>query len=287
MTASTPPAAQKGCLCPPGSSACGEHPETVWARCHCGAMAAETPLATTETPAADALVAGLDGCRAGWVVATISAGACPRPRFEVRVIDRLEAIVDHLTSGRLRAAGIDMPIGLPATGPPRATSQRGACSDPGAVPSSRRRRARCSLRPRLRRGVCALEGGERQGDLEAVVQHPPEDPRGGPRARATPGLQACLVEMCPELSFAVLAGAPMAHAKRSAEGRAERLAALRPLFGEARPPRRARGAPADRRAPDDVLDAIVGAWTARRYEGARISSSVASRRAGLRMEVIA
>ena len=105
---------------------------------------------------------------------------------------------------------------------------------------------------------------------------------------AVPGLQARLVEMCPELSFAVLAGAPMRHAKRTAEGRAERLAALRPVFGDlgdlgehvAHPPAGA--------APDDVLDAIVGAWTARRYAGGtHLQLGGELDETGLRMEVIA
>ncbi len=102
---------------------------------------------------------------------------------------------------------------------------------------------------------------------------------------AAPGLQARLVEMCPELSFAVLAGAPMRHAKRTTEGRAERLATLRPVFGDlcehaAHPPGGA--------APDDVLDAIVGAWTARRYAGGtHLQLGGELDETGLRMEVIA
>ena len=251
-------------------------------------MAAETPLATTETPAADALVAGLDGCRAGWVVATISAGACPRPRFEVRVIDRLEAIVDHLTSGRLRAAGIDMPIGLPATGPRACDVAARRMLGPrrGSVfPSP----ARTVLAARDYEEACARSrAASGKAISKQLFNILPKIREVDLVLAAAPGLQACLVEMCPELSFAVLAGAPMAHAKRSAEGRAERLAALRPLFGElgrlgehvARPPTGA--------APDDVLDAIVGAWTARRYAGgAHLQLGGELDGTGLRMEVIA
>ena len=102
---------------------------------------------------------------------------------------------------------------------------------------------------------------------------------------AAPGLQARLVEMGPELSFTVLTGAPMREAKRTAEGRGERLAALRPVFGDlgdlvARPPAGA--------APDDVLDAIVGAWTARRYAGGtHLQLGGGFDETGLRMEMIA
>jgi predicted RNase H-like nuclease len=69
----------------------------------------------------------------------------------------------------------------------------------------------------------------------------------------------------PEVAFAALTGAPLA-AKRSAEGSAARVRALRavvPRLGKVvtRAPARAR--------PDDVLDALVCAWVARRWvEGA-------------------
>jgi predicted RNase H-like nuclease len=56
-----------------------------------------------------------------------------------------------------------------------------------------------------------------------------------------------MVEAFPELVFAVLAGAPMTHSKRTAEGHAERLATL----GMSAAPR-LKGA-----AADDVLDAIA------------------------------
>jgi predicted RNase H-like nuclease len=61
-------------------------------------------------------------------------------------------------------------------------------------------------------------------------------------------------EVGPEVSFAAMAGAPMAHPKRTAAGRDERLAAL----GRAEAPR----VPGAR--PDDVLDALACAWTAAR-----------------------
>jgi predicted RNase H-like nuclease len=91
---------------------------------------------------------------------------------------------------------------------------------------------------------------------------------------APPQRRDQLFEMCPELSFAVLGGAPMRANKRTAAGRAERLTALRSArdvlgelgdlgeFGDMAGP--VTGAPAGA-APDDLLDAIVGAWTAWRY----------------------
>jgi predicted RNase H-like nuclease len=66
-----------------------------------------------------------------------------------------------------------------------------------------------------------------------------------------------LHEVSPELSFAVLAGAPLATRKRTAAGAAERRALLVDRFRDL--VERAPGA-----ARDDVLDAYAVAWTARR-----------------------
>ncbi len=106
----------------------------------------------------------------------------------------------------------------------------------------------------------------------------------------SPWLQARLFEMHPELSFTVLAGAPMRSNKRTAEGRAQRVSALRTAFGEVDllvslldgPP------PAGAKR-DDVLDAMVGAWTARRYvAGAHLTVGGGELdERGLRMEIIA
>jgi predicted RNase H-like nuclease len=63
-------------------------------------------------------------------------------------------------------------------------------------------------------------------------------------------------EAHPEVSFALLKGAPMRFAKKSAEGEAERVRLLRPIFCEIPT---VPGA-----ARDDVLDAFALLWSARR-----------------------
>ena len=73
--------------------------------------------------------------------------------------------------------------------------------------------------------------------------------------------------------------------KRTAVGRAERAAALETVFGDidelARRPLPGAG-------PDDVLDALIGAWTARRYAArAHVPLGGELDATGLRMEVIA
>jgi predicted RNase H-like nuclease len=92
-----------------------------------------------------------------------------------------------------------------------------------------------------------------------------------------------LSEVHPELAFAALAGGPLADPKRTAPGRAARLAALAPVIADldALAARRLPGA-----APDDVLDACALAWSARRLAhggGNRVGDEVDS--TGLPMTV--
>jgi len=53
----------------------------------------------------------------------------------------------------------------------------------------------------------------------------------------TPVLRVHLVEGHPEVSFALVAGAPMAHHKSTPQGRSERLSALREVFADVGRPR--------------------------------------------------
>ena len=133
---------------------------------------------------------------------------------------------------------VDMPIGLPAEG-------RRACDT----------EARAMLGPRrssvfpvpTRRDLAATAFAEVRG---LSIQ-------GWNLVPKIREVDACwvprVVECSPELSFAVAAGAPMAHNKRTPEGRAERLAVLGDVVTTAR------GA-----ATHDVLDAHACLLTARR-----------------------
>jgi predicted RNase H-like nuclease len=104
-------------------------------------------------------------------------------------------------------------------------------------------------------------------------------------ALLSPALQQRLVEACPELSFAVLKGAPMTFSKATAAGRAERTGVLGAVFADvgahmSSPPPGAR--------TDDVLDAFALAWTARRYtSGSHLHLGGELDETGLRMEMVA
>ena len=225
------------------------------------------------------LVAGIDGCRGAWVVVTVALEGAG-PTSVVKVAD-LGDVVGRIESGRLEAVGIDIPIGLPPTGPRpcdrearRLIGLRRSSVFPAPLrgvvgsPTYAEALARC----RSASGV----GMSRQAF--AILAKVEEVDR-----LMTPTLQDRLVEVHPEVSFTVLAGHPLERPKRTAEGHAERLAVLRTVFPDIDvnvAPRR-RGV-----RPDDVVDAYVVAWSARRFvRGAHLQLGGGTDACGLRMEI--
>ncbi len=228
-------------------------------------------------------VAGVDGCRGGWVVVTLPLRDAAAAR--VAVVDGLEDLAHDLGSGRLAAAAVDIPIGLPRRG-----------SRPADVAARRHLGARRnSVFPAPARAVLDARTYPEAGALSRAI-----NAKGLSKQlfnildkiRAvddlqSPALQRHLVEMCPELSFTVLTGAPMRHPKRTPVGRAERLRALGTVFAPEGVCRHAEAPPAGAK-PDDVIDAFVGAWTARRYlAGVHLRLGGELDETGLRMEMIA
>jgi predicted RNase H-like nuclease len=262
-------------------------------------------------------VAGADGCRAGWVVAVLSPAGTSRAsaagvvtggrtagtsgraagggggasvltgseaagQLVIEVVRRLDAAIADVAAGRLAAIAVDMPIGLPDRGPRACdiaarqrlgarrssvfpTPVRAALDAPTYAEALARSRA-ASGRGLSRQAFNLLA---KMAELDAIIR---------------PELQDQVVEAHPEMAFARLAGRPAAHPKRTAEGRAERLAVLdRAGLGDLSAVRLP-GA-----APDDVLDAVALTLTA-----ARVRDGVAERLGdgtrdarGLCMEVVA
>jgi predicted RNase H-like nuclease len=205
------------------------------------------------------LVAGVDGCRAGWVVATGTAGTTPE-LTSIEVVPHIGPVVERARSGEVVALGIDMPIGLPDAG-------RRACDV-----AARRR-----LGPR-RSSVFPAPVREVLGSAdhaEALRRSRAVDGRGlSVQAFNLLGkiteldsvigseLADAVLEVHPESSFAVMAGAPLHSTKRTAAGRTERSALLGahvdscwPLLAVRRP-----GS-----APDDLADAVAAMWSAWRW----------------------
>jgi predicted RNase H-like nuclease len=229
---------------------------------------------------------GIDGCRGGWVVTVVTPGLPLR----ARVITRIEALDGLL--GELGVAAscclIDMPIGLPVSGPrpldAAAKALLGAkASSLFTIPprpvldaldyAEAKQLSRASMGSALSIQAWNLLPRVRELDLH-LRRRLPEPPR--------------LRESHPELAFSLLAGAPLP-SKQTAAGITARMAVLRsanldpdPLFAE--PPAHPQG----RVAAHDLLDALVLALVASLAESAqtRLAPAPAIDPLGLPMEMI-
>jgi predicted RNase H-like nuclease len=162
-------------------------------------------------------IVGVDGCRAGWVVATRSEQA------EVRF-----RVVTDIAPTFQNAAyvAIDIPIGLPngqARGcdlAARRTLGSGQGSRVFPAPS------RAAFAGNDYAHCCALNeavmGVRLSKQAFAIMPKIAEVDR-----LMTPALQARVREAHPEVSFCILNGTPLVHGKKSAAGQQERLAILR------------------------------------------------------------
>ncbi len=195
-------------------------------------------------------VTGIDAARrVGWVAVVLADGAFAG----TATAPDLAALVAEVEP--VAVIGVDIPIGSVAGGRACDRLARTALGPRGrsvfpAPPAevldaadqveANRRLAAAGL-PRVSAQAWALVAKMRQATALAAV-----DER--------------VHEVHPELAFATMTGAPMAHPKRTWAGQAERRAALRGA-GVALPDDLG---PAGLAAPDDVLDAAAVAWTAQR-----------------------
>lgn len=220
-------------------------------------------------------VAGVDGCRGGWVVATLGPSG-----LGIAVTPAIAPVIEEVAEGGLAAVAIDMPVGLAGEGPRACDALARALLGPrrsSVFPAP----ARAVLGARTYREAAARSRAATGRSLPVQAYNLLDKVAELDRA-IRPELQDRVVEAHPELAFRHLAGVPAAHAKRTPEGRAERLALLAAAgIGDVSRVR-ALGA-----APDDVLDAAVLALTALRIrDGSAVRLGDGSHDArGLRMEV--
>lgn len=211
------------------------------------------------------LVAGADGCRAGWVV-VLAAGS----DVTTRVVPRFAGVLD--VAAEAQVIGVDMPIGLLDRAEPggrecdrqarRLLGRRACCVFTPPVRSALRARAyvralavnRASSAARLGISIECFGLFAKLREVDAALTR-------------RPALARRVREVHPELAFREMAGAPAGlPPKRSADGRAQRLALLERRFADVRagavqPPRGA--------AADDVIDAHAVCWSAARIACAR------------------
>jgi predicted RNase H-like nuclease len=194
-------------------------------------------------------VTGVDGCRDGWVGVDLDDGGS--------VTVRAAASLDELLAGTeaQQVVGVDMPLGLLASG--------WRAADRGA---------RALLGPR-RSSIFAIPPAPVwQAPTYGAANQLCRDLTGNGFSAQAWGLRRKLLEtaeyrlrcphpLCevhPELSFRMMAGAPLEHPKHAAAGRAQRRALLAGE-GIVMPGDEALG-----RIAVDVLDAAAAAWSARR-----------------------
>jgi predicted RNase H-like nuclease len=232
------------------------------------------------------LLAGADGCKNGWVVALMHTESqevsCTRA-------SSIENIFE--TFRELEVLAIDVPIGLPDTGPRACDIEaramlgrpRGSSVFPAPI--------RPMLATRSHSQACAVGRDTDGRGLTVQCWHIlPKIREVDSYLRTHPSARARVREIHPEVSFSVLAGRPMIHPKRKLAGRLERLALLKSVFGEvvqeALTVSRNMGANSD-----DVLDAFVALWSAKRiYDRASITLPAGRQErdsAGLAMEIVA
>lgn len=231
-------------------------------------------------------VAGVDGCRAGWIVVLIDIQAQRFYRQHLRLCARFDEVL-HLSPTPI-AIAVDMPIGL------LAESQAGGRECDRQARRLLGRRASSVFSPPSRPMLHATH-------YDQVRAHGLSRQAFGilPKIREvdrlmTPELQHIVYEAHPELAFRTLTGMPMQHNKKTHAGREERLLALarapRPQFYRLRHAlaRALQTFTRTQVAPDDIFDAYVLAWIAYRIvtmQASRIPTVPPFDTQGLRMEI--
>jgi predicted RNase H-like nuclease len=205
------------------------------------------------------LVAGVDGCRGGWVA--VIAGCHPqddRP-CEVAVVTSVAPLLARIERGELAALAIDMPIGLADSAPRRCDlearrllGRRRSSVFPAPV------RATLGAADHAEAGRRSRAASGRSLSIQAFNLLPKVaelDRLLGPQHHDT------VVEAHPELAFLRLAGGRALPPKRTPEGRARRVELVGPVLAGVAAVELARtaGAPLG-----DLLDAAALVATARR-----------------------
>lgn len=197
-------------------------------------------------------VVGVDACKSGWIAVALREDAEADAHY-LPVIDVLAAAIPDA-----RTIAIDIPIGLPDA------SRRRADIEARVILGPRRSAVfftapRAALEAPSHASATVLSsqltgfGISRQSYALAAKVLEVE--------RWLPGAPCAVWEVHPEVSFTLLMGRPASAAKKTWAGMVERRAALAKVGIELD---RVPGAAASRAAVDDMLDAGVAAWSARR-----------------------
>ena len=197
-------------------------------------------------------VAGADGCKNGWVVASRRGNLT----VDLRVVP---SFTDVIAQG-FDVVAVDIPIGLPAAG--HRDCDRLARQ---AIGPRRSSVFPCPIRPtleatdyvdacRIGRNADGRAISKQAWSILSKIREVDE--------LMTPDRQSRVIEVHPEVCFWAMAGrVPLEHAKRRPAGKVLRRELLETTVGMF-PLERLPGAGAD-----DVLDALAAMWTAGRFAG--------------------
>jgi predicted RNase H-like nuclease len=228
-------------------------------------------------------VVGVDGCPGGWLaVAYDDAQPALVPWVHATFPELLAAYPDAA------CIGIDIPIGLSSNGPRPCDVEARRVLGPrksSVFPAPDARLLGVASYAEANALSRALTGQGHSRQAFAILAKIAEVNQA-----MTPALQRRVIEVHPEVSFWALAGRPMEHRKGAAAGFAERRALLEAAFpGLPIPTRQQAAALARPATPDDVLDAMVVAWTARRFaahHAGRLTLPPPTTDRALRMEIV-
>jgi predicted RNase H-like nuclease len=193
---------------------------------------------------------GVDGCRGGWV--WVAAGRRPAAGFAAH----LSEVVGRFRKARIL---VDMPIGLPSgTNPRRCESLARRLAGPRRA-SIFAPPARAALAvPDYASANVANRRETGKGLSRQAWNLVPKIRQVDDLLRQDRPLAARLMESHPEICFRMLAGKPLCHYKKTAEGRRERLSVLE-AHGAGMLPAlfKIDLAPGSGVAEDDLVDAAV------------------------------
>ncbi len=238
-------------------------------------------------------VAGVDGCKAGWVVALVrAAAAAGRGLQHPLSIESIE-VSPHFADVLLRTSHcalvcVDIPIGLSDGAQPRAcdvaarrllgpraagifTPPARPCLAATSYEEASRTNFRCAGRKLSKQSFCIMDKIRQVDEL------------------ITPAMQHRVREIHPEVTFSALNNdRPVEHSKKTLCGRYERIALLASAF-----PMAAEIIGRTRRAGavevDDILDALAAAWTAAKAivgQATTLPEHPENDHKGLRMEIL-
>jgi predicted RNase H-like nuclease len=234
-------------------------------------------------------VAGVDGCKGGWMIAIIE-GKGKRCSFELREMHSVTNFAEVLSATRnCKVVCVDIPIGL-RDGPGERTCDKEARKRLGEP------RRRSVFRAPIRQCLSAkgyTEANKISLEYSGKGLTPPSfailDKIRQVDDLMTPQLQYRVREIHPEVLFwALNHKQPMQHKKSRDAGRKERIKVLATIFqnvkGIVTKDNRPKGV-----KPDDILDALVAAYTSGQVVLNKASTLPAREMKdskGLRMEIV-